>query len=132
RRESRAARAASSRCRARAAGITEFVAIVSAGNAHAARVFADTGFELSRELEGGEIELRFPIAPTGELALRVETRDHVGVVASLRPFFAPRSLAVIGASRRRGSIGGELFRNILDADFTGAAYPINRNGRPRA
>jgi acetate---CoA ligase (ADP-forming) len=118
--------------RARAAGITEFVAVVSAGNAHAARVFADTGFELSRELEGGEIELRFPIAPTGELALRVETRDHVGVVASLRPFFAPRSLAVIGASRRRGSIGGELFRNILDADFTGAAYPINRNGDPVA
>jgi acetyl coenzyme A synthetase (ADP forming)-like protein len=114
--------------RARTAGITEFLAIVSAGNAHAARVFADTGFELSRELEGGEIELRFPIAPTGELALRVETRDHVGVVASLRPFFAPRSLAVIGASRRRGSIGGELFRNILEADFDGAAYPINRNG----
>jgi acetate---CoA ligase (ADP-forming) len=118
--------------RARAAGITEFVAVVSAGNAHAARVFADTGFELSRELEGGEIELRFPIAATGELALRVETRDHVGVVASLRPFFAPASLAVIGASRRRGSIGGELFRNILDADFTGAAYPINRKGDPVA
>jgi acetyl coenzyme A synthetase (ADP forming)-like protein len=118
--------------RARAAGITKFLAVVSAGNAHAARVFADTGFELSRELEGGEIELRFPIAPTGELELRVETRDHVGVVASLRPFFAPRSLAVIGASRRRGSIGGELFRNILEADFTGAAYPINRNGDPVA
>ena len=118
--------------RARSVGITEFVAVVSAGNAHAARVFADTGFELSRELEGGEIELRFPIAPTGELALRVETRDHVGVVASLRPFFAPRSLAVIGASRRRGSIGGELFRNILEADFTGAAYPVNRSGDPVA
>jgi acetyl coenzyme A synthetase (ADP forming)-like protein len=118
--------------RARSVGINEFVAIVGAGNAHAARVFADTGFELSRELEGGEIEFRFPIAPTGELVLRVETRDHVGVVASLRPFFAPRSLAVIGASRRRGSIGGELFRNILEADFTGAAYPVNRNADPVA
>jgi acetyl coenzyme A synthetase (ADP forming)-like protein len=118
--------------RARAAGIDEFVAIVGSGNAHAAGVFADTGFELVRELEGGEIELRFPIAPTGKLALRVESRDHVGVVASLRPFFAPRSLAVIGASRRRGSIGGELFRNILEADFAGAAYPLNRGGEPVA
>jgi acetyl coenzyme A synthetase (ADP forming)-like protein len=116
--------------RARAAGIEEFVAEVTAGNAHAARVFADSGFEVSRELEGGELELRFPIAPTGELALRVEGRDHVGVVASLRPFFEPRSVAVIGASRRRGSIGGELFRNILQADFIGAAYPVNRTGEP--
>jgi acetyl coenzyme A synthetase (ADP forming)-like protein len=114
--------------RAREEGITEFVAEVMAGNAHAVRVFADTGFELVRELEGGEIELRFPIVATGELALRVEYRDHVGVVASLRPFFEPRSVAVIGASRRRGSIGGELFRNILTADFTGAAYPVNRGG----
>jgi acetyl coenzyme A synthetase (ADP forming)-like protein len=118
--------------RARDAGIDEFVAQVTAGNAHAARVFADTGFELSRELEGGEIELRFPIALSGALELRVETRDHVGVVASLRPFFEPRSVAVIGASRRRGSIGGELFRNILSADFAGATYPVNRNAEPVA
>jgi len=114
--------------RAREHGITEFVAEVMAANAAAVRVFADTGFELSRELEGGEIELRFPIAPTGELLLRVESRDHVGVVASLRPFFEPATVAVIGASRRRGSIGGELFRNMLEADFAGAVYPVNREG----
>jgi acetate---CoA ligase (ADP-forming) len=35
---------------------------------------------------------------------------------------------VIGASRRRGSIGGELFRNVLAGDFAGAAYPVNRDG----
>jgi acetate---CoA ligase (ADP-forming) len=118
--------------RARDAGIDEFVAQVMAGNAHAARVFADSGFELARELAGGEIELRFPIAPSGGLELRVESRDHVSVVASLQPFFEPRSVAVVGASRRRGSIGGELFRNILTADFAGAAYPVNRNAEPVA
>src|SRR5205085_2511536 len=118
--------------RAREAGIDQFVAEVMAGNAHAARVFADSGFELARELAGGEIELRFPIAPSGALELRVESRDHVGVVASLRPFFEPRSVAVIGASRRRGSIGGELFRNVLEADFDGAADAVNRGGEPVA
>src|SRR3954447_14996617 len=118
--------------RAHAAGISEFVADVMAANAGAVSVFADTGFELVRELEGGEIELRFPIAPTGRLALQVETRDHVGVVASLRPFFEPASVAVIGASRRRGTIGGELFRNILNADFAGSAYPVNLRGEPVA
>ncbi|MGN6799206.1 MAG: acetate--CoA ligase family protein, partial [Gaiellaceae bacterium] len=57
---------------------------------------------------------------------RRDERDHVAVAASLKPFFEPRSVAVIGASPRRGTIGGELFRNILAADFAGAAYPVNR------
>ena len=39
---------------------------------------------------------------------------------------------MIGASKRRGSIGGELFRNILAGDFAGAAYPVNRDGEPVA
>ena len=54
----------------------------------------------------------------------------MAVAASLKPFFAPASVAVIGASPRRGTIGGELFRNILAADFTGSVYPVNRAGDP--
>ena len=92
------------------------------------QVFRDAGFEVARELEGGEIEVRFPIAATETFRARVDERDHAAVTASLRPFFAPRSLVVVGASRRRGSIGGELFRNVLAADFQGAAYPVNRDG----
>src|SRR5581483_1196021 len=59
---------------------------------------------------------------------RVDERDHIAVTASLRPFFTPRTVAVIGAPKRRGSIGGELFRNILAADFAGSVFPINRGG----
>ena len=122
--------------RAREAGITEFIADVLAVNAAALAVFADAGFELVQELGGGEIELRFSIDPTGpkaeRLAERIEARDHTSVVASLRPFFCPKVVAVIGASARRGSIGGELFRNILAADFQGVAHPVNRKGTPVA
>jgi len=114
--------------RASRAGIRRFVAEVMASNAAALSVFSNAGFELVRERESGEIELRFPLAPTRAFNARVEERDHTAVVASLRPFFEPSAVAVIGASRRRGSIGGELFRNILQADFAGAAYPVNRNG----
>src|SRR5439155_3620248 len=94
--------------------------------------FADAGFDVARELGGGEVEVRFPIAATDSYRARVDERDHIAVAASLRPFFAPASVAVVGASRRRGSIGGELFRNILAADFAGATYPINRSGEPVA
>ena len=114
--------------RAADVGIERFVAEVLPENAAMLAVFRDAGFEESRTLSGGEIEVRFPIAPTERFRARVEERDHIAVAASLRPFFAPAGVAVIGASKRRGSIGGELFRNILAADFAGAAYPVNRSG----
>lgn len=45
----------------------------------------------------------------------------------MSPFFAPHSVAVIGASRTRGTISGELFHNLLRYEFTGALYPVNPN-----
>src|SRR5512133_1121061 len=111
-------------------GIERFVAEVMPENRAMLGVFEGTGLEVTRELDGGEFEVRFPIAPTERYRERVDERDHLAVTASLRPFFEPKSVAVIGASRRRGSIGGELFRNVLAADFVGAAYPVNRDGEP--
>jgi acetyl coenzyme A synthetase (ADP forming)-like protein len=113
-------------------GVNRFVAEVLAENRRMLNVFTDAGFDIVRELEHGEVEVRFPIAVTEAFQEHVEERDHVAVAASLRPFFEPKSVAVIGASRRRGSIGGELFRNVLEADFDGAAYPVNRGGEPVA
>ena len=76
--------------------------------------------------------MRFPIEATEGYQARVDERDHVAVTASLRPFFAPRTMAVVGASARPGSIGGLIFRNVLSGGFTGAAYPVNRSGEPVA
>jgi acetyl coenzyme A synthetase (ADP forming)-like protein len=118
--------------RAAGVGIESFVAEVLPGNQDMLGVFEAVGFELARELQGGELEVRFPISPTERYETLVAERDHTAVTASLRPFFEPRSVAVVGVSRRRGSIGGELFRNILEGDFAGAAYPVNRDGEPVA
>ena len=108
------------------------MAEVIADNRKMLGVFEALGFELTRELAGGEVEVTFPIARTERFEERVSERDHVAVTASLRPFFEPESVAVVGASRRRGTIGGELFRNIVESDFLGAAYPVNREGVPGA
>jgi acetyl coenzyme A synthetase (ADP forming)-like protein len=109
-------------------GIERFVAEVLPDNRRMLGVFSALGFELTRELSGGELEITFPIARTEQFEERLAERDHVAVTASLRPFFEARSVAVIGASRRRGTIGGELFRNVIEGDFAGAAYPVNRDG----
>jgi acetyl coenzyme A synthetase (ADP forming)-like protein len=107
-------------------GVEEFVAEVLPDNAEMLHVFADAGFAATRTLDNGEVHVQFEIHPSPTFVERVEQRDHVAVAASLRPFFAPISVAVVGASPRRGSIGGELFRNIIDADFAGTVYPVNR------
>ena len=95
-------------------------------------VFENVGFVPTRTLDGGVVEVRFPIAATEGYQARVDERDHVAVTASLRPFFEPGTVAVVGASARPGSIGGLIFRNLLTGGFTGAAYPVNRSGEPVA
>ncbi|TMQ67383.1 MAG: acetate--CoA ligase family protein [Candidatus Eisenbacteria bacterium] len=46
---------------------------------------------------------------------------------SLDPLLRPRSVAVIGASRSRESLGGAILHNLLEAGFQGPVYPVNPN-----
>lgn len=48
---------------------------------------------------------------------------------SLDALFRPRSVAVIGASRQRGTIGAEVFHNLVVSGFTGPVYPVNPAAR---
>ena len=66
-----------------------------------------------------------PVAvPTG--TDRVDQRE---VREQLDAIFRPRSIAVIGASRRRGSIGHEILHNLIEHDFQGVVFPVNPTAR---
>ncbi|HET8578059.1 MAG TPA: acetate--CoA ligase family protein [Methylomirabilota bacterium] len=45
--------------------------------------------------------------------------------SSLAPFFAPRSVAVIGASRDPSKVGGSVLANLRSAGFGGRVIPVN-------
>src|SRR5215469_6287314 len=82
----------------------------------------------------GVVELTFPI-PAGDddrtldgYLDSVAVRESLADVASLRPLLRPDSVAVVGASRRRGTVGREILRNIVTGGFSGRVYPVN----PRA
>jgi acetate---CoA ligase (ADP-forming) len=47
----------------------------------------------------------------------------------LDPFFSPRSIAVIGASRSSGTIGWQIVDNLLRHGFQGTLYPVNPAAR---
>ncbi len=46
-------------------------------------------------------------------------------IRNLGPAFLPRSVALIGASDREGSVGRVVLRNVIDGGFEGAVYPVN-------
>ncbi len=46
-------------------------------------------------------------------------------VSPLDCLFSPRSIAIIGASRKKGSVGNSIIQNMIDAQFEGEVYPIN-------
>lgn len=61
-----------------------------------------------------------PFAETeAERAERAATR------ASLRPLLRPRSVAVVGASRKPDSLGAKVLRNLVTGGFTGPVFPVN-------
>lgn len=47
---------------------------------------------------------------------------------SLHRLFAPRAIAVIGASARPGKVGYETVSNLLRGGFTGPIVPVNQSG----
>lgn len=55
------------------------------------------------------------------------TAASVEITRNLEPLFAPKSVAVIGASIRPGSVGRAVFTNILLNEYTGTVYPVNPN-----
>ena len=59
------------------------------------------------------------------MADKPEQQDQDFAVASLEAVLKPRSIAVIGASRRKRSIGNTLFHNLLHQEFGGVVYPVN-------
>jgi acetyltransferase len=43
----------------------------------------------------------------------------------LRPLFAPRSVAVVGATEKDGSVGRTLLWNLIQSPFGGTVFPVN-------
>ncbi|RJQ38186.1 MAG: hypothetical protein C4555_05260 [Dehalococcoidia bacterium] len=56
-------------------------------------------------------------------------QEKAFAIASLEAVLKPRSIAVIGASRRKLTIGNKLFHNLLHHEFTGVVYPVNPNAK---
>ncbi len=110
---------------AAANGIKVFEADVVAANHAMLHVFRESGFPIEVNASAGQLHVVFPTSFTDEARQQFERRESISAVNALKLFFQPRAVAVIGASRKRGAIGGEIFHNLLSYGFKGPVYPVN-------
>jgi len=106
-------------------GIQMFEAEVVAANHAMLHVFRESGFPIEVSASAGQLHVTFPTSFNKEAIERFERRESIAAVNALKLFFNPRAVAVIGASRKRGTIGGEIFHNLLSFGFNGPVYPVN-------
>jgi len=120
---------------ARSRGIRAFTAQTLADNTAMLKVFADAGLSVHRHRADGIIEITFPL-PREAAGTALDTyldavagRERGADAASLRHIFAPESVAVVGASRRRGTVGRSVLDNIRTGGYAGRLYAVNPHAR---
>jgi len=117
---------------ARSRQITTFTAETLTENQAMLGVFTEVGLPVRRRYREGVIDLTFPLPGPGDsdsYSDAVAERERRADVASLRHVFAPESVAVIGASRRRGTVGRAILDNIRAAGYAGRVYVVNPRAR---
>ncbi len=107
---------------ARARGVRRFVAEVLRENAAMIRVFQDIGLPTTMRAEGSSYEVTIQLA--GSYSPAIGERERRADIASLRSLLRPRSVAVVGASRRADAIGHAVLSNLGDG-FTGTCHAVN-------
>ena len=112
---------------ARSDGIRTFEADTLPDNSKMLGLFASVGWARESHFDGGNVRTRFSIEPSAAATAAISDREHVAEAASMARLLAPRTVAVIGASREPGKIGYAVMQNLVGQSFTGVIYPVNPN-----
>ena len=110
---------------AAAEGVRQFIAVVLTSNRKMIGTFRDSGFPVEVCTQPGELKVTLPTSLTEDGRRRFEKRERTAAVAAVQHVLQPGSVAMVGASRRPGSIGAAVMANLVASGFTGAIYPIN-------
>ncbi len=109
-------------------GIHRFDAEVMRENQPMLGVFQGAGFAVRRRTSYGELIVSLDITPTEAVRERIDERDHLAAVRSLRPILAPASIAVAGAAAVPGNAGRAVLASIMGGGFQGVVTPVNHAG----
>ncbi len=106
-------------------GIATFLAEVLPQNHKMIEVFRESGFPVETRSMPGGIRIELPTSFSEPALARFAERDRIAARHAVEPFLQPRGIAVVGASRRRGTVGGEVLHNLLSSGYAGRLYAVN-------
>ncbi|MGV9452504.1 bifunctional acetate--CoA ligase family protein/GNAT family N-acetyltransferase [Streptomyces sp. NPDC003635] len=110
---------------ARAEGITSFTADALSENHEVLRLFADLGLRTARRFEGPEVRCTIALDESDTYLTAVEERGRTADVVSLEPLLRPRTVAVVGAGRKPGSVGRAVLHQLHRGGYTGRLFAVN-------
>ncbi len=108
-------------------GFVRFWAMTRIENDLMLETFRQSGLSIHTRVEDECVEIDFSVAPSADSVIHSDTRDRVFTAASLHPFFRPRSVAVVGASRDASSIGYRVLDALVRGGFPGPVHAVNPN-----
>ncbi len=116
-------------------GIRTFTATVHPSNHLMAAVLRDSGFPIEVTSGPGELRFELPASLDSDAIERFDDRDRIAAVAAVANVLNPTSVALIGASRREGSVGAAVLDNLASHGYSGALHIVHPHaetlaGRP--
>src|SRR6185436_7551797 len=106
-------------------GFAKLWAVTHTDNLAMREVFRESGYPVQETYASGDMQVWLSLHQTERTTTRSELRERIATAASLRPFFYPRSVAVIGASRDPTSIGYRIVETLTGNRYCGHIYPVN-------
>ena len=110
---------------ARECGIRRFSAEVLPDNVRMLEVFEHAGWTPTTSRSDGYVSLELDITPTASSLAVSHAREQRAEASSIVRLVTPRTVAVVGASRDRSSLGHALVRHVVEGGFTGRVYAVN-------
>jgi acetyl coenzyme A synthetase (ADP forming)-like protein len=110
---------------AASAGLDVLEAVVRPENHNMLQMLRESGFPVHARSEPGEVHAELPTTIGPEGIRQFEDRERLAAVAAVTHLLAPKSVAVIGASRQAGSIGAAVVHNLVANGYHGLLYPVN-------
>ncbi len=106
-------------------GIHRIVGEVLPENGKMIMSFRAAGYQMAVGFVQGLMRFQFSVEPTETSIDVMRSREHRAEARSMERFFKVKSIAVVGASPKRNSIGWNAVHNLVHGGYTGRVYAVN-------
>ena len=110
---------------ARHAGVRRLAGDVPKSDVAVLGLVEELGLDYEEQVAAASVHASFAVQETDAYLDAVVADQRAAARVALGPFLRPRSIALVGASGKRASIGGLLLAHLLGSGFNGAVYPVN-------